>query len=169
MDMQFQWTEAEYVSAQVAYQKRHWFPYIYSYRLPIGMVVVAAAFMCFHPESYQVGGSIMAVGFGLILYVAISYRWRWRRDFRAHPALQKPIAITVAGDSIRLSREKAERVIQWNEITDIYESPRGFFFSTTKRKVPLLVPKLSMTDVQIAELRNIVSVNARGKVRLAGV
>jgi hypothetical protein len=166
MDMQFHAKEADFVSANWAYLKRHWWPFVFNYRLPIGMFVVAIAVLFLHPESSQGSRWILAIGIGLGAYVVVAHRWSWHRQFQRSARARQLISATVNGDFIRLSAENYKVVTSWSDLTDIYESDRVFMFATSKGTV-MFLPKASLSKAQIEELRSLISVNARGKVRLA--
>jgi hypothetical protein len=164
VDFQFHWAEPDYVSANWAYIKRHWWSYVYSYRVPIGIAAASVAVILQYPESSSSIVWILAVGIGLIAYILLTYRWTWRRQSQQFG--QGLISATVDGESIRLSGARYRIVKQWREISDIYESNRVFVFGSGKTKL-LFLPKAAMSAAQVNELRDLISANATGKVKLA--
>jgi len=163
VDIQFQWTEPDYVSANWAYIKRHWWRFIYGYRLPIGIAAASMAVILQYPESWRSIIGILAVGIGLIIYVLITHRWNWRRQFRQFG--QGVISGAVDRESIRLHGARYGITMKWSEMTDIYESSRVFLFGRNKSRL-LFLPKAAMSQLQISELRDLISVHAKGKIRM---
>jgi hypothetical protein len=164
LDHQFHWTEPDYLSANWAYLKRNWWSFVYGFRLPIGIATASVVVILQNPNSWRDIVGILAVGIGLIAYILITYRWSWRRKFQSFG--QGLISATVDGESIRLRGARNVVTMQWLEITDIYESNRVFLFGRSKSRL-LFLPKAAMNQPQINELRDLISANAKGKVRLA--
>jgi hypothetical protein len=165
MNIHFHMNEADYVSANWAYFRHHWLRFLYGYRLPIGISGAAIAVMLVHPERSQDAAWILSIGIGLIAYILIAHRWTSHRQFQRSPFRQRLVSATINGDSVRLSVENHEVVKTWSELTDIYESHRLFLFGTAKGKI-LFLPKASMSEPQIKELRSLISAKAMGKVKL---
>lgn len=166
MDFQFHSTEPDYLSANWAYTKRHWWSLVYGYRLPIGIAAASVAVILQYPESWRTIVWTLAVGIGLITYILITHRWNWRRQFQSFG--QGLISATVDGESITLRGARYGTNMQWREITDIYESNRVFLFGRTKSRL-LFLPKAAMSEPQVNELLGLISTNAKGKVRLASL
>jgi hypothetical protein len=163
VDFQFNLTESDYVSANWAYIKRHWWRFVYQYRLPIGIAGASVAVILQYPESWRDFIWILAVGIGLITYILITYRWKWHRQFQNFG--QRLISATVDGESIRLRGARDGIVKQWQEFTDICESNRLFVLASASSRL-LFLPKATMSPLQIDELRDLISANAKGKVSL---
>ena len=164
MDFQFHFKEADYASANWAYIKRHWWRFVYAYRLPIGLTGASIAVILQYPNTWREIVWILAIGVGLIIYILITYRWYWYRQSQGFG--QRLISATVDGESIRLRGARNEIVRQWREVTDIYESNRVFVFGSANSKI-LFLPKVAMSQPQINELHALISANAKGRVRLA--
>jgi len=163
MEVSFQLNETDYVSANLAYFRRRWWPLLYGYRLPIGIAVIAFAVILQHPESGRDVVGLFAVGIGLIAYILITYRWTWRRRYEAFG--QRTVSATIDRDSIRFHGGRQEVVRGWTEFADIHETNRIFLFEMRNRRV-FFLPKSAMNQTQINELRNLISANAKGKVKL---
>lgn len=165
MEIQFHLAEADYASASRTYLKHNPWTFFLAFRYPIGIAVAAIAISVQHPDALQSAGWVLAIGIGLGAYFWAVYRRNWYRRFRGRPVGHRLISATIDGDSISFRGQTQEVAGRWDKFRDIFESNRFFVFEGTNRRV-LFIPKAALTELQLQELRGVISANAKCKVRL---
>ena len=166
MTIQIRWTEADIASAHWAYLRQSPWRLARQFRRPIVAVIVSVIILFQYPESWQTVGWLILFDAGTIAFDMFFYRRNWDRYFKKTPVWNDVVSATIDGQSIRLQGQSFEVIRAWREFSNIYESNRLFVFGRADKKLSFL-PKTGMSELQIAELRAIISAHANGKVRLA--
>jgi hypothetical protein len=164
MEVQFHLKEADQVAAGWSYIKHRWLRYLYRHRHPVAIAGAALAIVVLHPESRRDAVWVFVLGLALIALVLLRYRWAWHRQFQRFG--ERTMSATVNEEAIRLRGAKHEVVRRWEQFAYISESDRVFLFVTFEGRI-LFLPKTALSQAQIAELRSLISANAKAKVKLA--
>ena len=166
MTIQLLWTEADIASAHWAYLRHSPSRLARQFRYPIVAVAVSAIILFQYPESWQIVGWIILFDAGTIAFDLFFYRRNWRQYFKKTPLWNDVLSAIVDEQSIRLQGQSIKVSRDWGEFSNIYESSRLFVLGRPENKFSFL-PKTGMSDSQIAELRAIISANAKCTVKLA--
>jgi hypothetical protein len=166
MTADFQYTEADFVSAQIAWLMKHPFVLIRGFWYPIALLVVVAIAVFNHPEHWRnaVIGALIAIG--LVALSLIITRWRWRRQFCKTPWMQNRVSAIIDGKGVKLTGQSFEATDHWSGISEACESS-GLFMFVRPGKSFVFIPKRAMTQLQLNEIRATIVSNARGKIKLA--
>jgi hypothetical protein len=156
---QFPWTESDYVSAEWARIKRHPVKIFarFRYVISVFLIVVFAAIANAKWHALLVVCLIFA---GTVLFGLLMQRWRWHRAFKKTPFSRGDVTVEIDRQSIRFGGRAGEKIHDWGEFWEIYESPRVFLFERSENGF-LFLPKRRISATQIAELRRLIAANAR--------
>ncbi len=166
MTADFQSTESDYISAHTAWLKRHPFSMLRSFWYPIAILVLMgmAAADAGADRKAAVIGVLIAVVYIIVSLLVI--RWRWHRTFIKTAWMQQPASLTLDEQGVKLKGLNFENREDWKGIKTICETPGLFLFFMPDKRFYFL-PKRGMSEMQIAEIRSIVSMNAQGSAKLA--
>jgi hypothetical protein len=165
MTIQLRWTEADIASAHWAYLSDKPWRLARQFRRPIVAMIVSAIVLIQYPESWQLIGWIILLNAGAIAFDMFFYRRNWNQYFKKTPLWNDVLSVIADGQMIRFQGTSVDVARNWREFSNIHESSRLFVFARTDNKFSFL-PKTGMSESQIAELRTIISANAKCKVKL---
>jgi hypothetical protein len=166
MTIQLRWTEADIASAHWAYLTQSPWRLARQFRRPIMAIAVSVIILFQFPDSWQIVGWLIVFNAGTITFDLFFYRRNWNRYFKKTAVWNDVVSATLDGQSIKLQGQSFEVTRGWREFSNIYESNRLFVFWRADNKLSFL-PKTGMSELQIAELRSMISANANGTVKLA--
>jgi len=166
MDIPLRWESADATSAFWAYLRHKPGPLIRYFRSSIVAVVVSGIVVVQYPESWQTVGGLVLFDAALVAYQILVSKRNANQRFKNSQTMQNVSLIAIDGNSIRLSGQNVRREMQWEEFPAILESRRVFLFVGRRNRV-LYIPKSGLAELQVIEVRSLISANARGKVQLA--
>jgi hypothetical protein len=166
MIAQFHWSEADYVSAQRVWLRRHPWAHLRGYWFPVAVAALSVAIVVFKPEAGLRG--LMGIALALLLFgfSALLTRWRWHRHFRRTPLWHDQVTAKVDQHGVNLHSQSYDVHHSWGECSDIYEAAGVIVFETANQSFVFL-PKRDMSFAQLLDLRNTIVTYARVEARLA--
>lgn len=166
MITQFHWSEADYVSAQKVWLRRHPWAHLRGYWFPVAVAALSIAIVVFKPEAGIKG--MMGVALALLLFgfSALRTRWRWHRDFKLTPLWHDKATARVDQHGVNLQSQSYDIHHSWGECSDIYETAGVIIFEAADESFVFL-PKRDMSRAQLLDLRNTIVTYARVEPRLA--
>ena len=166
MIAQFHWNEADYVSAQKVWLRRHPWTHLRGYWFPVAVGALSAAIVVFKPDVGLKGMFGVALALLLIGFSALRTRWRWHQNFKRTPLWHDEVAAKVDQNGINLHSQSYDVHHSWGECSDIYESEGVINFETANGSFVFL-PKRNLSHAQLRDLRNTIVTYARVEARLA--
>ncbi len=166
MIAQFHWSEADYVSAQKVWLRRHPWAHLRGYWIPVAFAALSIAFVVFKPEAGLRG--LMGIALALLLFgfSALRTRWRWHQDFIRTPLWQVEVTAKVDLHGVNLQSQSYNLHHSWGECSDIYEAA-GVIIIEAANGSFVFLPKRDMSQAQLLDLRNTIVTYAHVKPRLA--
>jgi hypothetical protein len=166
MTAQFNWSEADYVSAQKVWLRRHPWAHLRGYWFPVVIAALSAAIVLFKPETGLKG--LMGIALALLLFgfSALMTRWRWHRQFERNPLWHDEFTAKVDQHGVNLHSQSYDVHHSWAECSDIYEAEGVIVFEAANESV-VFIPKRDMSCAQLLDLRNTIMTYARVQPRLA--
>jgi hypothetical protein len=166
MIAQFHWSEADYVSAQKVWLRRHPWAHLRGYWFPVTVAALSIAIVVFKPEVGVRG--MMGVALALLLFgfSALRTRWRWHQDFKLTPLWHDEATAKVDQHGVNLQSQSYDVHHSWGECSDIYESEGVIIFEEANGSFVFL-PKRDMSFAQLLDLRNTIVTYARVQPQLA--
>ena len=166
MIAQFHWKEADFVSAQKVWLRRHPWAHLRGYWFPVAVATLSAAIVVFKPEVGVKGLMAIAVALLLFGFSALRTRWRWRRDFRQTPLWHDEATAKVDQHGVTLHSQSYDVHHSWGECAEIYEAEGVVVFETANESFVYL-PKRDLSHAQLLDLRNTILTYARVRPSLA--
>jgi len=166
MIAQFHWNEADFVSAQKVWLRRHPWAHLRGYWFPVVVAALSVAVLVFKPE---VGiGGLAGIALALLLFgfSALMTRWRWHRNFKQTPLWHDEATARVDQHGINLQSQSFDIHHSWGECADIYEAAGVIIFEAANASFVFL-PKRDMSQAQLLDLRNTIVAYARVQPQLA--
>jgi len=159
MEIQFCYTESDYVAAQNAWilhrpwkiLRGYWFSL-----LLLGMVTFA---VLVNPQKwkldllYGVMAVVVAIPSLLIMW------WRWHRQFKQSDLADMDVTATVDERGVTFSAHGNQKTHMWAGFSQIYESGRTVILEKVEDDF-LFLPKRAMGSMQLAELKRLAAVSA---------
>ena len=166
MIAQFHWNEADYVSAQKVWLRRHPWAHLRGYWFPVVVAALSAAIVLFAPEVGLKG--LMGIALALLLFglSALRTRWRWHRHFTRTPLWHDEVTAKVDQHGINLHSQSYDVHHAWGECSEIYEAAGVIVFETENQSFVFL-PKRDMSYAQLLELKTAIMTYARVRPQLA--
>jgi len=166
MIAQFHWSEADYVSAQKVWLRRHPWAHLRGYWFPVAVAALSIAIVVFKPEVGVKG--MMGVALALLLFgfSALRTRWRWHQDFKLTPLWHDEATARVDQHGVNLQSQSYDVHHSWGECSDIYETPGVIIFEAADESF-VFIPKRDMSYAQLLDLRNTIVTYARVPPQLA--
>ena len=166
MTAQFHWKEADFVSAQKVWLRRHPWAHLRGYWFPVVIAVLSVAIVVFKPEVGLKG--LVGIALALILFgfSALRTRWRWHRDFRQTPLWRDQVTAKVDQHGVNLRSQSYDIHRSWGECSDIYEAEGVIVFEAANESFVFL-PKRDMSRAKLLDLRNTILTYARVRPELA--
>lgn len=166
MTAQFHWHEADYVSAQKVWLRRHPWVHLRGYWFPVTVAAFSVAIVLFKPDVGIKG--LMGVALALVLFgfSAVRTRWRWHRGFRQTPLWHDEVTAKVDKHGVNLHSQSYDIYHSWGECSDIYESEGVINFETANGSF-VFIPKRDLSQAQLRDLRNTIATYARVQPSLA--
>ena len=168
MDIQFRWTESDYVAAQTAWLIRH--PRSLGRSLiPLAMLaillVVVPVTVALHPDRWRQLLPVLAwTGWPVGSYFIM--RWRWRKNFAKSPVAHVDVLATIDERGITLVGQGEQKTHYWSGFSQIYESSHVVVFEKGFGDFVYL-PKRAMSPGQLDGLKRLAASAPNCKVRLA--
>jgi hypothetical protein len=166
MTVQFQWSEADFVSAQKVWLRRHPWAHLRGYWFPVVIAALSVAVVVFKPEVGLKG--LLGIALALLLFglSALLTRWRWHRHFKRTPLWHDDVTARVDQHGINLQSQSYNVHHSWGECSDIYEAEGVIIFEAANGSFVFL-PKRDMSQAQLLDLRNTIVTYARVQAQLA--
>ena len=166
MTAQFHWKEADFVSAQKVWLRRHPWAHLRGYWFPVVIAVLSVAIVVFKPEVGLKG--LVGIALALILFgfSALRTRWRWHRDFRQTPLWRDQVTAKVDQHGVNLRSQSYDIHRSWGECSDIYEAEGVIVFEAANESFVFL-PKRDMSRAKLLELKTAIRTYARVEAQLA--
>lgn len=166
MTAQFHWSEADYVSAQKIWLRRHPWEHLRAYWFPVVVAALAAAIVVFRPASGLRGMLGVALALLLFGFSALRTRWRWHRHFERTPLWHDAVNARVDQHGVSLQSQSYNVHHSWGECSDIYEAAGVIIFEAANQNFVFL-PKREMSRAQLLDLKSAIMTYARVQARLA--
>jgi hypothetical protein len=166
MIAQFHWNEADFVSAQKVWLRRHPWAHLRGYWFPVVVAALSVAILAFKPE---VGiGGLAGIALALLLFgfSALRTRWSWHRDFKQTPLWHDEATAKVDQNGVTLHSQTYDVHRSWGECAEIYEAEGVIVFETANESFVYL-PKRDLSHAQLLDLRNTIVTYARVEAQLA--
>jgi YcxB-like protein len=166
MIAQFRWNEADLVSAQKVWLRRHPGAHLRGYWFPVAVAVLSVAVLVFKPEAGI--ASLVGIALALLLFgvSALRTRWRWHRQFKRSALGHDEVTAKVDKHGLDLHSQSYDVYHSWGECSDIYESEGVIIFETANGSFVFL-PKRDLSHAQLLDLRNTIVTYARVQPSLA--
>ena len=166
MIAQFNWSEADFISAQKVWLRRHPWAHLRGYWFPVVIAALSAAIVVFKPE----GGLKGLVGIGLALllfgFSALMTRWRWQRHFTRTPLWHDEFTAKIDQHGVNLRSESINVHRSWGECSQIYEADGVIVFETANQSF-VFIPKRDLSFAQLLDLKTAIKTYARVQPELA--
>ncbi|HEV2113507.1 MAG TPA: hypothetical protein VGR50_05125 [Terriglobales bacterium] len=166
MTAQFHWSEADYVSAQKIWLRRHPGEHLREYWFAVVVAALAAAIVVFKPEWGLRGMAGVALALLLFGFSAVRTRWRWHHHFQRTPLWHDAVTAKVDQHGVNLQSQSYNVHHSWGECSDIYEAAGIIIFEAANQSFVFL-PKREMSRAQLLELKSAIMTYARVQPRLA--
>jgi hypothetical protein len=167
MEIQFCYTESDYVAAQTAWIlhrpwkiiRGYWYSLLILCMLTVGLVV--------NPQRWKLDLFFAAIAVAVALPNLLIMRWRWHRQFKHSDLANVDITAAVDERGITFSARGNQKTHMWVGFSQIYESSRTVVLEKDEGDF-LFLPKRAMSSMQLAELERLAAVSALNcKVTLA--
>lgn len=166
MIAQFHWNEADYVSAQKVWLRRHPWAHLRGYWFPVVVAAISVAVIVMKPDvgiKGLIGVALALLFFG---FSAVRTRWRWHRDFKHTPLWHDEVTAKVDQHGVGLQSQSYDIRHSWGECSDIYEAEGVIVFEAANQSFVFL-PKRDMSYAQLLDLKNTIVTYARVEAQLA--
>lgn len=166
MTAQFHWTEADYVSAQKIWLRRHPWAHLRAYWFPVVIAAISAVIVVFEPQAGLKGMTAIALALALFGLSALRTRWRWHRHFDQTPLWHDEATAKVDQHGVSLRSQNYDIHHSWGECADIYEAEGVIMFEGPNQSF-IFLPKREMSRAQLLDLKSAIRTYARVEPRLA--
>ena len=166
MTAQFHWREADYVSAQKDWLRRHPWAHLRGYWFPVVIAALSAAIVVFKPEVGLKGLVVIALALLLFGFSALMTRWRWHRHFTRTPLWHDEFTAKVDQHGVNLHSQSYDVHHSWAECSDIYEAHGVVIFEIANQSF-VFIPKRDMSYAQLLDLKTAIMTYARVRPSLA--
>ena len=166
MIAQFHWNEADYVSAQKVWLRRHPWTHLRGYWFPVAVAALSVAIVLFAPQVGLKGLIGIVLALFLIGFSALRTRWRWHRQFTRVALWRDEVTAKVDKNGLNLHSQSYDVYHSWGECSDIYESEGVIVFETANESFVFL-PKRDMSHAQLLDLKTAIRTYARVEAQLA--
>ena len=166
MTAQFNWREADFVSAQKVWLRRHPWAHLRGYWFPVVVAVLSIAVVVFKPGVGVKGLAGIALALLLFGLSAVMTRWRWHRHFKRTPLWREEVTAKVDQHGVNLRSQSINVHRSWGECSEIYEAEGVIIFETENHSF-VFIPKSDLSYAQLLDLKTTIKTNARVRPELA--
>ena len=166
MTAQFHWREADYVSAQKVWLRRHPWAHLRGYWFPVVVAALSVAVVVLKPEVGAKGLVGIALALLLFGFSAVLTRWRWHWHFKRTPLWHDEVTARVDQHGLNLRSQSINLHRSWGECSQIYEAGGVIVFETENHSFVFL-PKRDMSYAQLLDLKTTIRTYARVRPELA--
>jgi len=166
MNVQFRWTESDYIAAQLAWLYRRPWKILFGFWYSITLLCIVAAALVMKPQNWrnELLGVLLAVG--IATPGIIRSWWRWHRQFKKAYSPDVEYIATVDERGVTLAAQGQQKTHWWAGFSRIYESRRVVVFEKGDDGI-MFLPKATMSGAQLDELRRLAVFAPNCRVRLA--
>ena len=166
MTAQFHWREADYVSAQKVWLRRHPWAHLRGYWFPVVVAALSVAAVVLKPELGIKG--LVGIALALLLFGVSAFmtRWRWHWHFKRTPLWHEEVTAKVDQHGLNLRSQSINLHRSWGECSQIYEAGGVIVFETENHSFVFL-PKRDMSYAQLLDLKTTIRTYARVRPELA--
>ena len=166
MTAQFHWREADYVSAQKVWLRRHPWAHLRGYWFPVLMAAISVAVVMFKPE-WGVK-SLVGIALALLLFAfsALMTRWRWHWHFKRTPLWHEEVTAKADQHGVNLRSESINVHRSWGECSQISGADGCIVFETANQSF-VFIPKRDLSFAQLLDLKTAIKTYARVQPELA--
>lgn len=166
MIAQFHWNEADFVSAQKVWLRRHPGAHLRGYWFPVVVAALSVAILVFKPEVAIAGLVGVVLALLLLGFSGIRTRWRWHQQFNRSALSRDEVTAKVDKQGLNLHSQNYDVYHSWGECAEIYEAEGVVVFETANESFVYL-PKRDLSHAQLLDLRNTIVTYARVEAELA--
>jgi hypothetical protein len=151
MEIQFCYTESDYVAAQNAWIlhrpwkiiRGYWFSLLILCMVTVGVIV--------NPQRWELDLLYGLLAVAVAIPSLLIMRWRWHRQFKQSDLANVDVTATVDERGVTFSAHGNQKTHTWAGFSQIYESSRTVILEKGDGDF-LFLPKRVMSSMQLAEL-----------------
>ena len=154
MEIQFRYTESDYVAVQYAWILHRPWKIIRGYWYSLLILCMVTVGVIVNPQRWQVGLAYGLVAVAVAIPGLLTMRWRWHRQFKQSDLADVDVTATVDEKGVMFSARGNQKTHMWAGFSQIYESNRTVVLEKDEGDF-LFLCKRAMSSTQLAELERL--------------
>jgi YcxB-like protein len=166
MDLQFRWTESDYIAAQCAWILQRPWKIIGGYWYSLTIICIVVIALVVKPQNWRVSLIYLSVAVAAAIPGSLITWWRWHRQYQKYFSPDVDIMATVDEGGVTLKAKGEQKTHSWAEFSRVYESSRVVVLEKAEGDL-LFLPKSAISSGQLAELKRLAESTPNCKVSLS--